>query len=254
MALTAVVPVLASCGGSGAGDGDAAIGTPSRPSVNECGVGSVSGTAAGRTRKRSTDSVPAPGVYRYDVAGRQDITGAALRARDLPARGETLVSPSRSIGRLVCFRIQRRFAPDIANTETYVIRGGEIYVVGILIQALGETQYIRPEPAVLSATESASEWSGRFGGRTYGSYSFTVLSKGRFRVGTRRLRAVKISSSVSYRGAFRGTQDATTWISVDHGVVLGERARSSQGFGVSTLRLRSRSHLISLHPRPLPSS
>lgn len=253
-ALAVISAALVSCGGSGSGGEDAAIDTPSRPSARECGVGHVSASATGRALKRSAASAPAAGVYRYAVTGSQELTGAALRARNLSARGEILVSPSRSIGSLTCFRIQRRFAPDIGNTETYVIRGSEIYLVSILIQALGETQYIRPEPAVLSATESASEWSGKFGGPTYGSYSFTVLGKERFRIGNRQLRAVRISSSVSYRGAFRGTQDATTWISVDHDVVLGERTRSSQDFGVSTLRLRSRSHLVSLHPAPLPPS
>lgn len=253
-AIAGLTAVLASCGGSGAGAEGATISAPSRPAASECGAGPFSAPAAGRTRKRSAASAPAAGVYRYGVTGSQAVTGAALRVRALPDQGEILVSPSRSIGPLTCFRIQRRFAPDIANTETYVIRGGDIYLLGIVIQALGETQKIRPEPAVLSATESASEWSGQFGGPTYGSYSFSVRGKERFRVGNRRLRAVRISSSVSYRGAFRGTQDATTWISVDHDVVLGERARSSQDFGVSTLRLRSRSNLISLRPEPLPAS
>jgi hypothetical protein len=228
---------------------------PTQPSARECGAGSAAAPAAEKAGKREpAASAPDPGVYHYGVTGSQTLTGAALRARDLPARGEILVSPSRAVGVLTCFRVQRRFASDIANTETYVIRGDDIYLVGITIQALGETQKIRPDPAVLSATETGSEWSGQFSGPTFGSYSFSVGGKEKFRVGGKRLRAVRISSSVSYRGAYSGIQKATTWVSVDRDVVLGEEARSSQDFGVSTLRLRSRSHLISLQPEPLPAS
>lgn len=253
-AAALIVATVSSCGGSDPAGGGASIAPPSRPSARECGAGSSPAQVPKRAGKRSRASAPAAGLYRYRVSGSQTVSGAALRARDLPARGETLVSRSRTVGVLTCFRIQRRLAPDIANTATYVIRGGDVYLVGIVIQALGEAQTIRPDPAVLSATESGSEWSGQFAGPTSGSYSFSVRGRQRFRVGGQRLRAVRISSSVSYRGAYSGTQKATTWLSVDHDLVLGESARSSQDFGVSTLRLRSRSRLISLRPGPLPSS
>jgi hypothetical protein len=250
-ALLAVA--LASCGGSSSHQGTSfVIEPPSRPSARECGVGVAPPKSDARSGKRShAASAPTPGVYRYGLSGTETVTGAALRARDLPIHAEMLVSPARQIGRLSCFRIQRRLGPEIANTDTYVVRGGNIYLVGLVIQALGETQRIQPDPAVLSATNSASEWSGQFGGRTIGSYSFSVRGKERFRVGHRRLRAVRVTSVVTYRGAFTGSQSGTTWLSVGHHVVLGEKVRSHQGFGVSTLRLRTQTHLKSLRPAPL---
>jgi len=255
LCIATVVLVLVGCGTSGSGKSDAVIERPTRPSVGDCGLALSSSWMQGKEKRQSSaESPPLPGIYRYAMTGSQAIPGAALRAKDLPTHSELFVTPSRKIGNATCFRVQKRFATDIANTETYVIRGKSIYLVSLLIQALGESQEISPNPPVLSASDAGSSWSGRFGGVTYGSYTFSVLGKRTYRVGARQLRAVGISSSVSYRGAVSGTQVATAWISLDHDVVVAEKVRSRQNFGVSALHLRSRSHLVSLQPEPLPES
>jgi hypothetical protein len=255
LCIATVVLVLAGCGATGSEKKDAVIEKPTRPSVKDCGHALASLRMQGKEKRRSSaESPPLPGIYRYDMTGSQAVPGAALRAKELPAHTKLFVTPSRKIGNATCFKVQKRFASDIANTSTYVIRGENIYLVSLLIQALGESQEIRPNPAVLSASSAGSSWSGQFGGATYGSYTFSVLGKQTYRVGARRLRAIGISSSVSYRGAVSGTQVATAWISLDHDVVVAEKVKSRQNFGVSALHLRSRSHLISLQPEPLPES
>lgn len=238
------------CGGSSSGaESRDPIGLPSRPSAADCGF--RDGVGGGASAKK-TKSPPTPGVYRYGVAGVQVVPGAGVRARDLPARGELFVTPARRRHGLVCFSVQRRFSADVANTSTYVIRGRDVYLVGLLIEALGESQVVRPDPPVLTVSDKGSSWSGRFGGSTYGSYSFTALGERTFRVGSKPLRAVGVSSAVSYRGGVFGAQQSTLWISPRREVVVSESFRSRQRLGVSSLRLRSRSHLLSLQPDPLP--
>jgi hypothetical protein len=245
--------LLVGCGGSSSGESTTAIAAPVRPSADECGLASSS-LGGGERKSTKAASLPSAGIYRYAVVGSQTVSGSGVRAKDLAPRSETLITPSRKLGDLTCFRIQKRFASDIANTATYVVRGKDVYLVGLVVQALGESQEIKPDPAVLSASDSGSSWSGQFGGPTYGSYNFSVGGKRSYRVGGKRLRAVKISSSVAYRGDFNGTQVSTTWLALDENVVVAEQARSRQGFGVSDLRLRSRSRLLSLEPEPLPGA
>jgi hypothetical protein len=249
----ALVTGVAGCGGGSdppAGKAPTAIHLPGRPSAADCGFAAPVGKGAAR---KKTKSPPAPGVYRYAVAGTQAIPGSGVRVKNLPPRGDLYVAPSRRHDGLVCFTVQRRFSTEVANTSTYVIRGNDVYLVALRIQALGESHLIHPDPPVLTVSDEGSSWSGRFGGSTAGSYQFSGLGKRTFRVGSRPLRAVGISSVVSYRGAVAGSQRSTTWVSLRHEVVVAEAFRSRQLLGVSSLRLRSRSHLLSLDPDPLPA-
>lgn len=247
--------VFAGCGASDSGDSNTSITEPVKPSAEDCGL-AIAPPSAKSEKKRSSgrEPVPTAGIYRYSTTGSQVVPGAGLRVKDLPSYSELLVTPSRKVREVTCFRVQRRFAPDIANTSTYVVRGENVYLVGLLIQVLGESQEVRPNPPVLFASNSGSSWSGQFGGSTYGSYAFSALGKRTYQVGTKRVRAVGMSSSVSFQGEVRGTQAATAWISLDDNVVVAEKVKSRQDFGVSALHLHSRSHLISLQPTKLRES
>jgi len=256
VAIAIALPAaVAGCGGGGGsdpqvGNDPAAIQVPGRPSAAACGFAGQAGKEAG---DKKTKSPPAPGVYRYAVAGKQAMPGSGVRVKDLPPRGDLYVAPARRHGTLICFTVQRRFSGDVANTSTYVIRGNDVYLVGLRIQALGESHLIHPDPPVLTVSDKGSSWSGRFGGSTAGSYQFSGLGKRTFRVGSRALRAVGISSVVSYSGSVAGSQRSTTWISLHHEVVVSEAFRSRQRLGVSSLRLHSHSHLLSLDPDRLPA-
>jgi hypothetical protein len=131
------------------------------------------------------------------MEGTQVIPGQALRVKNLSRRSELVITPARRRGDGSCFKVQTRIASDLAITRTYVIDGGDIYLVSVVTDAFGESQEVRPNPPVLSATKSASKWSGQFGGPTYGAYTFSALGKRTFRVDGAEIRAVGIASSVS---------------------------------------------------------
>jgi hypothetical protein len=241
--------VLAGCGTSNSADHTSSIEPPTRPTVEDCGAGIMSSRARNRGEVSSgVDEVPLAGSYRYSTKGRQTVPGAGLRAKDLPSYSRLIVTPVRKTGNVICFGIQRRFASDIAYTSTYVSRGSEVYLVRLLIQALGESHEVRPNPPVLFASSSGSSWSGQFAGSTQGAYKFSALGKSTHLVGSRRVPTLGISSEVSYQGEVTGKQLAITWISIDDDLIVKERLRSRQDFGVSTLNLQSSSHLVSLRP------
>lgn len=144
--------------------------------------------------------------------------------------------------------MQKRYTSDLANTETYVIRGNELYLVGLRVQALGRSQEVRPIPAVLFASNSGSKWTGAFTGRTSGSYSVTGLGKRVYRIEGKRLKVTGLQSSVSYRGAVSGTQTTTTWISLARRVIVTEKLTMRERLGVNEVRLNLRRRLISLDP------
>jgi hypothetical protein len=148
--------------------------------------------------------------------------------------------------------MQKLYTPHLANTETYVIRGNELYLVGLRIQALGRSQEVRPVPAVLFATDSGSKWSGAFTGSTNGSYSFTALGRRSFRLGSRRMTVTGVRSSVSYRGAVDGTQTTTAWVSLAHRLVVTEAVDLRERLGVSQVRLKMHRRLLALDPDRAP--
>jgi hypothetical protein len=150
--------------------------------------------------------------------------------------------------------MQKRYTSRLANTETYVIRGSELYLVGLRVQALGRSQEVRPIPAVLFASNSGSKWSGAFTGKTMGSYSVTGLGKRFCRIEGKRLKVTGLESSVSYRGAVSGTQTTTTWISPARRVIVAEKMTMRERLGVSEVHLSLRRRLVSLNPsRPASS-
>jgi hypothetical protein len=176
------------------------------------------------------------------------VPSEALRAKDLPRITQLIVTKSRRFQGLICFRMQKRYTSHLANTETYVIRGNELYLVGLRIQALGRSQEVRPIPAVLFASNYGSKWSGGFSGKTSGSYSVTGLGKRLYRVDGKQLQVTGLESSVSYRGAVSGTQTMTTWISFGRRVVVAEKVTMRERLGVSEVRLSLRRRLVSLDP------
>jgi hypothetical protein len=248
-----IVLMVTGCGASDSRESNA-VEPPARPSAADCGFRAKASRAHGKEKEASASTaLPIAGVYRYAMNGAQAVPGSGVRVKNLPSHSELFVTPPRRYEDLTCFTVQKRYALDIANTATYVIRDRSVYLIRLRIQALGESQEIRPNPPILSVSNKGSSWSGQFGGSTYGSYDFSGLGKRTFRVGSRLLPAVGISSLVSYRGVVNGTQKTTTWISLHHNVVLAESVKSKQNFGVSSLHLRSHSQLISLQPGQLPN-
>jgi hypothetical protein len=238
---------LAACGSPASEAGDGAVALPSTPTAKSCGIaGSSQRRPPGAARKRQLPTPP--GVYRYRTRGATGVPSEAVRARDLPRVTELIATKSRRFGDLVCFRLQKRYAPDLANTETYVIRGSELFLVGLRIQARGGSQEVRPAPAVLFGSNSGSKWSGQFSGATSGSYSVTGLGERVYRLGDRRLKATGVRSLVSYRGAVSGAQAMTAWVLPQKRLILTERVVLRERLGVSNVRLHLRRRLVTLEP------
>lgn len=248
-----VTLALAACGSSSTEAHPSALAPPDPPSAKICGIGSSAEAPAGGARDGEKQSPPPAGIYSYRTRGRSGVPSEALRARDLPRVTTLIVTRSRRFGGLACFRMQKRYSPRLANTETYVIRGDELFLVGLRIEALENAQEVRPVPAVLFASRSGSKWSGGFSGRTSGSYVVTGLGKRPFRLGSKRLKVTGLRSSVSYRGAVTGTQTTTAWISLARRVIVSERVVLRERLGVSEVRLRLRRRLMDLAPDPLAS-
>jgi hypothetical protein len=252
VAALACLGASAALGGCGSAATEArpeAIAPPRLPSAQSCGVGrSAADRPARGSRTSKRQLPPTAGIYRYRTRGRSGIPSEAVRAKDLPPITELIVTKARHLHGLVCFRMQKRYTERLANTETYVIRGEELFLVGLRIEALGQSEEVRPVPAVLFGSNTGSEFSGRFSGRTSGSYSVTGLGERLYRVGGRRLKATGLESSVSYRGAVSGSQAMTLWISPARRLVIGEELTMKERLGLSQVRLRLHRRLVSLKP------
>jgi hypothetical protein len=238
---------LAACGSPASSADKGEVAPPGPPTAQSCGVGGPRpqrhGDASGPRR-----SPTPPGTYRYRTHGTSGVPGEAVRGKDLPRVTELIATRSRRFGDLVCFRLQKRYAPDLANTETYVLRGSELFLVGLRLQARGSSREVRPVPAVLFGSDSGSKWSGRFSGGTSGSYVVTGLGERTLSFDGGRLKVAGVRALVSYRGAVSGAQRMTTWISPRRRLVVLERVAMRERLGVSDVRLHFDRRLISLDP------
>jgi hypothetical protein len=237
---------LSACGSSSSEANDGVVAPPSPPTAKNCGLADSPPRPASAAHRRQRP--PVPGVYRYRTQGTVDVPSEAIRARDLSPVTELIATKPRRFGNLVCFRMQKRYAPDLATTETYVIRGSELFLVSLRIQAPGSSRAVRPEPAVLFGSSSASKWSGQFGGATSGSYSVTATGDRAYFIDGKRLKATGVRSTVTYRGAVSGGRTMTAWISPQKRLILSERVVLRERLGVSDVLLRMHRRLIGLEP------
>ncbi len=245
---------LGGCGSSSSGAGREALAPPGEPTAKDCGIGpSPQRRSADRDRGGKEQSPPRAGVYSYRTRGRSGVPSEAIRAKDLPPVTQLIVTEPRRYQGMDCFRMQKRYTPHLANTETYVIRGNELFLVGLRIQALERSREVRPVPAVLFATNSGSKWSGSFSGSTSGTYSFTGLGRRLFQLGGKQLKTTGVRSSVSYRGAVNGTQVTTAWVSLSRRMIVTEEVTMKERLGVSQVRMKMRRRLLTLSPERLPT-
>lgn len=242
--------LLSACGSSATGVEGRGVGYPSVPTAESCGVGSEQRPASRGEGPGHAESQrpPEAGVYTYRTRGRSGAPREALRGASLPTRTRLVVTRSRRFGDLTCFRMQKRYGRDLANTETYVIRGDELFLVGLRIDAFGESREVRPSPPVLFGSGTGSRWSGQFSGATSGTYSATGLGQRDHDLGGARLRVTGVRSSVSYRGAVSGTQVATIWVTTGRGLIVSEKVALRERLGVTEVRVRLQRSLLEPNP------
>lgn len=246
-ALGICAVLLAACGSPAPVANEVApVPGPAPPTAQICGI-ERSTLASAAKAPRPKPSTP-PGVYRYRTAGTAHVPGEAVRAGNLPRITDLVAAPSRRFGKLACFRLQNRLAPDLTDTGTYVIRGDELFLVGLRMQALGQVQEVRPDPAIYLSGITGSKWWGKFKGKTSGSYRAISLGERVYRVRRQPLKVVGVRAWMSYRGAVSGKRVMTVWVSTKRRLVVSEKVVARESFGVSDLHLRLRRRLIDLEP------
>lgn len=240
---------LAGCGGDDDGDdgqdggGAASLLPPPRtPSAADCRAKGL------ETSERPDRLAPAAGTYTYDVDGRSESIGETRRTSRLPERATLVVTRPARIGRLLCFKVQRRFSPELADETTFVVRGGDVLVTALAFQSGGQVTQVQPRPAILSFDGGATEWSGSFAGATRGSYRASVGERREMRVGGDRVIAAPIESQVSFGGEVRGTDRSTRWGSERDNTLIEERVVQERTFGLDRLRLTYTARLRDSRP------
>lgn len=241
-----VALAIAGCSGSsknggGAQQGAVVLRPPGTPGQRDCSVGSL------RTNVRAQNLAPTPGAYSYNVKGTRSLTGPTRSVKRLPAVVKVIVTPSRRFGKLVCFRVQRRYTAALGDTATFVVRGSDVYLSLLTLQSGGEITEIHPAPPVRSLSGNDLNWSGSFAGDTRGQFAGDVIGRRSLRLPDgSRAKAIGIQLRVSFAGETRGTLDTVQWLSTARNFVLAEKVDLKRTFGLDHEHLRFEGHLRTL--------
>jgi hypothetical protein len=240
-----VAIALAGCGsGSSASSSDAGavlLRGPGTPNQRDCSV------AALHTNIAAQDLSPAPGTYLYKVKGTRSLSGGTKSVKPLPPVVRVIVTPISRYGKLVCFRMQRRYTAALGDTATFVVRGSDVYLTHLILQSGGEITEIHPTPPVRSLAGSDLNWSGSFSGDTQGQFAGDVVGRRTLPLpGGGKAKAIGIQLRVSFAGQTRGTLNTTQWLSASRNFVLGEKVDLNRSFGLDHEHLQFQSQLQSL--------
>lgn len=242
--LSALAAVAASCGGGESSDDDPAtrgapsslVRAPSIPSPRDCAAAQL------RTSAPADPTLIArPGRYTYRTAG--SVRSGDRNPRRLPRRTEYIITDDRRIGAVRCFRVQRRYMPRLADTATFAVRGGDVFLTETRVVAGGQLITIRPEPPVKSLDADDLEWSGSFRGPTRGRYAATVLGRRTFRIGGKRIRSVGVELRYTLDGEIRGSERSRRWFALDDRGVVSERVEQKRRFGLDPVVLDYRARM-----------
>ena len=217
---------------------------PPPPPEAACATGELA-----TERKPDRALVPAPGRYRYRAAGSRTLSGAETRRTPIAREIEVVATPATRAGRLLCFRVQRRYSASLGETATLVVRGPWLYLTELVVHAGAQRSAIRPRPPVLAVAAGELEWRGTFGGPTRGRYSARVLGRRTLIVDGERRRAVGVEFSMAASGRVNGAERSVRWFGVDGGPVLAERTSQRRRLGLDRVSLDTDARLLSLEPR-----
>jgi len=250
VAALAAGSLILGCGGGGDAleSSGSLVRMPTTPRARDCAPRVLS------TTSRARGVLPRAGTYVYETNGSSATLrdGKVTERLRLAKRSKMIVTAPARVGRLRCFRVQRRLADAVADTVTVVVRGSEAWTTGTELQAGGDLVDVLPRPPVRTLASDDLEWSGAFGGRTRGVYRASVLGRRRFTVGHRRVRAIGVDMRLAYRGDVDGTQRSVIWSSLEDNVALTERVTIDRRFGLDRHRIHYTSELSSLRPRENP--
>lgn len=234
-AALALAVGLAGCGDSDEreprGEPTAQLRPPTVPAAADCAQEAL------RTDTAAGEGAPPAGRHRYTVRGERQTLGSAGGTTALPERAEFEVTEARTIGNLICYRVQRRYTPQLADEATLVVRGGDVYLAKLTSYVAGRALEVNPDPPVKAIDGDDLEWSGTFEGPTRGSYAATNLGRRAVSAGGRRQRAIGIELRVSFTGEVDGTLHSQTWLSIDDFLPLVEETRQDRTLGGDRTRL-----------------
>lgn len=243
MALLAIAATAAA--GCGGGEEEKSQGItlvrPATPSTAQCKVGAA--RAKGRAPR-----APKAGTYAYETRGKRVLISDKYESTPLAPQTETVITQARREDGSICFASQRRYARDFGDTATLVAAGQSVYLTQLRFQVGGYIKTVVPKPPALVASRSKLDWSGRFRGRTSGTYRGEIVGRKRMRVGGKSVRAVGVVTRTTYRGEIKGSQLSTTWFSPKDNLVVAETVTQQRTFGLDRLRLTYKSRLKSLKP------
>lgn len=219
------------------------VAAPSPPDAATCAATAL------KTDYRPDDLAPDSGTYSYSVTGSRKVLGAGGFTKPLPARSQFIVTPAEDFGNIRCFTVQRRYAESLADTATFAIRGGDVYLTKLDAQSGGQFTTIEPVPPALSLDGDEPEWSGDFRGATSSRYRGEVIGRRRLKVGGRRVAAIGIKAEFSFAGELTGYERSVRWISTRDNLVLTERVLQQRDYGVDKIRLTYTARLKSMPER-----
>ena len=243
----------AGCGAAGPearlGSTDIALSRSAPPSAGTCGFGDAAALReAAATATVRPSAAPLPGAYLYATRGSTSDPEVATGTRPLPSRSTAVVTPARTAAGLRCFGRRLSFERHTDTSNVYVVRGDDLYVVGVGVGTPHLVQRVLPRPAILGLSGHETRWAGAFRGRTSGTYDVEVLGRRSFRVGDRTVTAVGVASRATYRGEVEGEQTSRAWMTTGRSLVVAESGRSVLRIGGAEERLEYRNRLLSLQP------
>jgi hypothetical protein len=194
---------------------------------------------------------PPPGRYVYQVRGTRTLVGQERERHSLPRRMVIVITSATPARGLLCFTLQRRFAPTLVETEWFVITPSALYVRRVFADALGSTMLLAPKQPFLVVSGRTRSWSARFSGRVRGRYWGRVVSRGRINVAGTSIRAAHVSFDIRFAGESTGAEHAEYWFSSDRNLLLREHMFERRRSGLDDLRFRYRAALqrAPTHPR-----
>ncbi|HEX8052747.1 MAG TPA: hypothetical protein VF517_07120 [Thermoleophilaceae bacterium] len=233
------VMALAGCGGDDKkdegdelGGGSASLQPPETPKPEDCAGDAL------KTGERADNLAPKPGTYTYDQKGTRSESGSGSGTA-LPKTAELRVTPTIKVGNLVCFRSQTAYSPKEADTTTFVIRGGDVYVTSLDSFVAGQTAQFRPNPPIRGVDGSGAEqWTGSFGGPTQGTYEGTLLPRQSFSFEGKSTKSPGVKLHFAFKGELSGESTQETYVSLDDGTLFRQKVDQTRNLGASSVKLK----------------
>lgn len=239
LVAAALLPGCGSSSGTGEASSSSALKPPAKPTPADCQADALA------TNAKPETLVPAPGTYVYAVKGTRRERSSSGVPTKLAPTAETITTDNIKAGNLRCWRAQRRYTPKIADTYTFVVRGGDVYISGIDFYAAGRVFHVVPKPPIKAVDASNLNWQGSFSGPTNGQYAGSAIGRKTVDAVGGRQHTLGVELRLSFGGQVQGTTRQDNYVSLDKGLLLTEDVLQDRTIGGQPVRLAYKSRLKS---------